>query len=125
MGLGVAACPMYFPCAGKFPAQGKIIGRGNLLSTELYPRGKVSHRMMTDGQTLDFEALRAEAQAAVKGSGATQRSVADQLDLAESWVSRCLNNSGPKYAGAQATIIGALTDFEVRSETVFRAVRKG
>lgn len=80
---------------------------------------------MSPNERLDGEALRLAAREAVKAAGLSQRAVAERLGLAESWVSRALNTAGTKYAGAQSSIIEALTEYTVEPETAYILRRKG
>lgn len=79
---------------------------------------------MQNGSQLGPEELRTMAAEAVAKSGLQQKKVAEKLGVAESWISRALNNSGDKYAGAQARIIAALTDYEVERRTSYVLKRK-
>ena len=79
---------------------------------------------MRQGQYLDLETLRAEAEKAVERSGRTQRELATTLGRGESALSQALRNSGGRYAKLQREIIALLTDYEVAPEPTFRVARK-
>ena len=75
-------------------------------------------------QTLDYDGLRREAEAAAEGH--TQKSLAKRLGVSQPAISQAINRTGAKYAALQTAIIEALTDYTVRDETTptFRVVRK-
>ena len=75
-------------------------------------------------QTLDYDGLRGEAEAAAEGH--TQKALAERLGVSQPAISQAINRTGAKYAALQTAIIEELTDYTVRDETVptFRVVRK-
>ena len=79
---------------------------------------------MRQGQYLDYEALRAEAEKAVERSGRTQRELAATLGRGESALSQALRNSGARYARLQREVIGLLTEYEVTEQPTFKVARK-
>ncbi len=79
---------------------------------------------MRQGQYLDFETLRAEAEKAVEKSGKTQRELAATLGRGESALSQAIRYSGARYARLQREIIALLTDYEVATEPTFKVARK-
>ena len=79
---------------------------------------------MRQGQYLDFETLRAEAEKAVERSGRTQREIAATLGRVESALSQALRNSGGRYAKLQREVVALLTDYEVTEHPTFQVKRK-
>ncbi len=75
-------------------------------------------------QTLGFDALLEEAQAAFEASGLTQSEVARRVGRHRSSILRALQEPGSTYAAVQRDIIRALTDYEVSEEPEFRVTRK-
>ena len=85
------------------------------------PRGPVRHN-----QTLDYDGLMREAQAAVDESPDTQAAIAQTLGVTPPVVSRALKTPGARYAALQRRIIEAVTGYTVADETTptFRILRK-
>lgn len=77
------------------------------------------------GQLLDYEGLRAEAEALVDASGFTQIELSERLGVAQASLSRALNRSGGKYAALQRRVIALLSPkYEVEEEPLFRVREK-
>jgi len=79
------------------------------------------------GQTLDYDALLAEAQEAFEASGQSQSDVARTIGKHRSTVNRALKTAGPTFATVQREIIAALTAYAVKEDVrvTFRVERKG
>ena len=78
---------------------------------------------MRDGTELDFEELRAQAQAAIESAGRTQSEVAEALGVHRSAVSRALHTAGPKFQELQRRIIRLLTPYRINRHVYFKAER--
>ena len=81
---------------------------------------------MRHGQTLDLEALRREAAAALSASGRTQADVANALGVPQPNLSRALRPGEPKGATVLQRVVALLTPYDVEEVTTpaFRVVRK-
>ena len=78
-----------------------------------------------DGEILDFERLRAEAEAAVNADERTQAVLAeDVFGCAQATLSRAVNTAGKRYVKLQQRIIRELTPYVIEDERRFVVKRK-
>ena len=90
-------------------------------STPTHPR---LDRDVRHGQVLNYEAVRDEANRAVRMSGKSKSEVARELRLQASQVSKATRIAGRTYFNIQLRIIAHLTDYSLEDVGGARVLRK-
>lgn len=82
--------------------------------------------LMRHNEKLDYDKLRAEAEAAVEESGKKRIEIASELGVSSGAITRALKEPGSKFSELQKRIVEHLTDYRIDEEnyTIFRVQRK-
>ena len=79
---------------------------------------------MRNGQRMNLEQLRLEADEAIYRARKKRIEVAEEMGVSPGSISSALNNAGTRWASMQIRIIERYTDYEIKPEPTYIALKK-